>query len=225
MSGVVGGKGSNSGAITSLSEPTTTSYGGMTILNHLICAMGDRNIEAPSTSDINSFNADQNWAHIRNPRNHLSHEGSISSYVWLYGPGYSSIDAANGGFRIAIAFRVSVRIEFITIETYNTIARPRNFGLFLRPTGLDSVTNQTFVQHSEARNLYTVTQISTETVNVFSTNYTFVKFDNSNNIYQIRYNNAIAPNFLLSFGDDIYDNGNANAGIGRIIFYGQALSN
>tara|TARA_B100000131_G_C18041273_1_gene582536 strand:+ start:540 stop:1217 length:678 start_codon:yes stop_codon:yes gene_type:complete len=225
MSGVVGGKGSNSGAIYSLSEPTTTSYGGMAILNHLICALGDRNIEGPSTTEVNNFNADQNFASIRNPRNWLSHEGSISSYVWLYGPNYSAHDSTNGGWRIGIAFRVPVRIEFITVETYNTNARPRHFGLFMRPTGVDSVTNQTFVQHSEARQISTVGEINAETVNVFNTNYTFVKFDDSNNIFQIRYNNAIAPNFLLSFGNDVYNNGNANAGLGRIIFYGQALTN
>ena len=225
MSGVVGGKGSNSGSITSLSEPTTTSYGGMTILNHLICALGDRNIEGPSTSEINTFNGNNDWQNMRNPRNWLTHEGSISSYVWLYGPNYAAHDSTNGGWRIGIAFRVPVRIEFITVETYNTNARPRHFGLFMRPTGVDSVTNQTFVEHSEARKTNTTTEISSETVNVFNTNYTFVKFDNSNNIFQIRYNNAIAPNFLLSWGNDIYNNGNNNAGLGRIIFYGQALSN
>lgn len=225
MSGVVGGKGSNSKVITSLSEPTTTSYGGLTILNYLICALGDNNMGAgPSNSEVTTFNGNNNWQNIRNPRNWVDPQ-NLNSYSWLYGPNYTSVDSSNGGYRIGLTFRVPVRIEMITIGTYNTNARPRHMGLFMRPTGVDSTTNQTFVQHSQAYKNNTVDALSTESVNVFGSNHTFTLFPNENNTFQIRYNNAIAPNFLLSFGNDIYNNGNNNAGLGKIIFYGQALTN
>ena len=225
MSGIAGGKGSNSTLISNLSEPTTNGYGGLTILNYLICGFADNNMGAgPSDSEVTTFNANNDWENIRNPRNWIDPQ-LLNSYLWLFGPNYTSVDAANGGYRIGLIFRVPVRIEMLIVGTHSTNARPKHMGLFMRPNGADSATNQTFLQQSQAYKNSTVDALNVEAVNVFGSNHNFTSFPNENNMFQVRYNNAISQNFLLSFGIDVHNNGNTNAGLGKITFYGQALTN
>ena len=51
MSGILGSKNSKSGRITNICDPFPT-YGGLTVLNYLICALGDVNMNNPDSTQV-----------------------------------------------------------------------------------------------------------------------------------------------------------------------------
>ena len=58
----------------------------------------------------------------------------------------------------------------------------------------------------------------------FGSSRNLTSMENTENPHVIAYENAIGQVFLLSFGQSIHNNGNANAGVGSIVIYGHALT-
>lgn len=226
MSGMIGGKGSNSSLITSIGDKDSTS-GGVTLLNYLICAMADANMAEPSSTNITNFNTDNNWSGAQNPRNFLDPTDNpvSTNYNWLFGPDYSPADAANGGFRVEITFRVPVRIDQISLASVSTNARAYHFGLFVRPNGSDSDTGITFHAHQFCKIQHTGAMRGYAAMTAFGASRNLTSLSNTAIPHVIGYENVVGQTFLLSFGQSIHNNGNQNAGLGSIVFYGQALTN
>ena len=225
MSGILSSRGSKSGIITNICD-TFPSSGGLTMLNYLVCQYADVNLASPNATHINNFNSDNNYAITENIRiltDHTSGRGS-TNYHWLFGPNYSAHDDANGGWRIEMTFRVAVKIEQIHIAPVSTNARARNFGIYHRPNGTGQTTGQIFFEHQFARRSDSASLLSPESRTLFGTARNLVQLANTDQIQIIGYENLIGQTFLITFGNSYYDNGNANAGVGAVRFYGKALT-
>ena len=225
MSGILGSNGSKSGRIANLCNPFPTN-GGLTILNYLICAMGDVNMASPSSTDVNNFNADNNLSSQNNLRVHLdpTNNPASTSYNWLFGPNYTSHDIANGGWRVEVTFRVPVKIEQINFASINTIARPYHFGIYTRQSQGNN-TGIIFHQQQFCKVQRTASTRGTSGVTSFGATRNLASLENTDYPHVIGYENAIGQVFLLSFGNSVHNNGNNNAGVGSIVFYGHALTN
>lgn len=225
MSGILSSRGSKSGIITNICD-TFPSSGGLTMLNYLVCQYADANMNQPSSSVVTNFNADNNVADAANIRLLTDHSGNRAStnYHWLFGPGYSPHDEANGGWRVEITFRVAVKIEQIHIAPVSTLARARNFGIYHRPNGTGQTTGQIFFQHEFARRSDSNPQLTTDSRTLFGDARNLVQLANTDQIQIIGYENLIGQTFLITFGNSYYDNGNTNAGVGPIRFYGKAIT-
>ena len=66
--------------------------------------------------------------------------------------------------------------------------------------------------------------LPSQSVTLFGDARDLVKFDNAAQPNVIGYENLMGQTFLLTFGNDYYNNGNPNAGVGPIVFYGRALT-
>ena len=225
MSGILSSRGSKSGIITNICD-TFPSSGGLTMLNYLVCHYADKNLANPTDNDANSFNSDNNIANQINMRmlTDPSNTRGSTNYHWLFGPNYSSSDDANGGWRMEITFRVPVKIEQINISPVSTNARAKNFGIYHRPNGTGQTSGQIFFDHQFARNTTKSSQLGTNSVTLFGDARDLVTFDNTDQPHIIGYENLIGQTFLLTFGNAVYNNGNNNAGLGPIVFYGRALT-
>lgn len=224
MSGILGSKNSKSGRITNICDPFPT-YGGLTMLNYLICAYGDVNMAHPDSTMVNNFNADNNVNDTANIRNFLDPTNNAlgTNYHWLFGPNYTGADASNGGWRVEITFRVPVKIEQISVASVSTHARIYHFGLFSRQSQGNN-TGIIFHQHQFAKVQHTASTRGTASMTAFGSSRNLTSMENTENPHVIAYENAIGQVFLLSFGQSIHNNGNANAGVGSIVIYGHALT-
>ena len=220
MSGLIGAKGSQSSLITSISG-VDSYYGGVVNLNHLIYQMFGVNMNTPSSSHITNFNSDNNYSGSWNPRVHHPVTPTTQGYRYLFGPNYTSADIANGGWRIGFSFSVPVRIDYVIVASASTNARPKNFGMYYKST-----TDGTAIFHesqyaSLINNPHTI--ISTTSRTLFGSATNVVNLINTDVPHRIIYEDLVGEHFLATFGDDYHNNGNANAGVGCLIFYGQAL--
>ena len=225
MSGILSSRGSKSGIITNICD-TFPSSGGLTMLNYLVCQYADVNMNNPGSTAVSNFNSDNNYAdgtNIRLLTDHSSVRGG-TNYHWLFGPNYTAHDETNGGWRVEITFRVPVKIEQVHIAPVSTHARARNFGIYHRPNGTGQTTGQIFFDHQFARRSDQVGQLSTDSRNLFGDARNLVQLANTDQIQIIGYENLIGQTFLITFGNSYYDNGNANAGVGPIRFYGRAVT-
>ena len=225
MSGILSSRGSKSGIITNICD-TFPSSGGLAWLNYLVCQYADVNLESPNATSVSNFNSDNNLASAINIRlltDHTSARGS-TNYHWLFGPNYTGHDEANGGWRIELTFRVAVKIEQIHIAPVSTNARPRNFGIYHRPNGTGQTTGQIFFEHQFGRRSDTAGLLSSESKTLFGDARNLVQLENTDQTQIIGYENLIGQTFLITFGNTYYNNGNANAGVGAIRFYGKALT-
>tara|TARA_Y100000996_G_scaffold414943_1_gene407473 strand:- start:1693 stop:2373 length:681 start_codon:yes stop_codon:yes gene_type:complete len=225
MSGIVSSRGSKSGLITNLCD-TFPNSGGITILNYLVAHYADSNMAGPGSSTVTNFNADNNISDSSNIRILMepSNVRASTNYHWLFGPNYTSVDVANGGWRVEVTFRVPVKIEQICIEPVSTNASAKLFGIYHRPNGTGQTSGQIFFSHQFARRIDRASMLSTQSATLFGDARDLVLFDNAAHAHIIGYENLMGQTFLLTFGDDYYNNGNANAGIGPIVFYGRALT-
>ena len=223
MSGLIGAKGSQSSLITSISG-VDSQYGGVQKLNFLIYQMFGVNMNTPSSSNVTSFNSDNSSPNFWNPRAHHPVQPATQGYRYLYGPNYTSVDVANGGWRIGFSFSVPVRIDYVIFASANTNARPKNFGMY-HNTG-DVVTSgaATFHQAQWAGLINNPhSSIGTTSRTLFGTAVNLVNLSNTDVPHRIFYEDLVGEHFIATFGDEYFNNGNANAGIGCLIFYGQAL--
>ena len=225
MSGILSSRGSKSGVITNICD-TYPASGGLTTLNYLISHLADSNVASPDSTAISNFNSDNNIAGSYNPRimTDPSNTRGATNYHWLYGPGYSSSDDANGGWRIEITFRVPVKIEQVNISPVSTNASAKSFGIYHRPNGTGQTSGQIFFQHQFARRTDGNGLLGTNSVTLFGDARDLVTLDNSTQPHIIGYENLIGQTFLITFGDSYHNNGNTNTGVGPILFYGRALT-
>ena len=66
--------------------------------------------------------------------------------------------------------------------------------------------------------------MGTDSRTLFGDARDLVQLANTDQLHIIGYENLIGQTFLITFGNSYYNNGNANAGVGPIRLYGQALT-
>ena len=220
MSGLIGAKGSQSSLITSISG-VDSQYGGVVDLNYLIYEMFGANMNTPSSTNVTNFNSDNSINQFWNPRVHHPITPHTQGYRYLFGPNYTSVDIANGGWRIGFSFSVPVRIDYVIVASANTNARAKNFGMYHKSAPDGTATFHESQYAGLIDNPHS--SVSTTSRTLFGSAVNLVSLVNTDRPHRVIYEDLVGEHFIATFGDEYHNNGNANAGIGCLIFYGQAL--
>ena len=227
MSGLLSRYGSQS-TMTSQTGVISNGAGrrGMYLLNNLCTGYFDRNLNAPGSTYFDAFNADTfayaaGTCAVAGARD----DNNFQSFFYLFGPDYTAHDAANGGWRIGWKFDQLIRIDLILTGSSKTNGRAKYFGIYSRPQPTATTTGQTFHQQSWAKRHLTGAEVTTSNRTIFGATAALTTLPNAD--YEntmIYYKNCVGKNFLFSFGDEVYNDGNNNAGLKNLYIYGEALT-
>ena len=150
---------------------------------------------------------------------------NFQSFFYLYGPDYSAADQTNGGWRIGWEFGQLVRIDSVIVGGAKTNALTKYFGIYSRPQANSTATGQTFHQQSWAKQQGAGTSVGTTNRTIFGATAALTHLPNSDRENtRIYYKNCVGSNFLFTFGDEVYNDGNNNAGLKNLWLYGEVLT-
>jgi hypothetical protein len=220
--GLQRGTGSQTGILSN-----GTQGRGMTLLNSLCTGLFDENLHSASTGAMNTFNTNPETYNSIHPMAGIfgMAQQNFQVYHYLFGPDYASADAANGGWRIGWKFDQLVRIDMILTGGAKTNARAKYFGIYSRPEASTTATGQTFHQQAWGKTWKTGTTLGTTNRTIFGATAALTTLNNVDYEEQmIYYRNCIGKNFLFTFGDEVYNDGNNNAGTKCLWVYGEALT-
>jgi len=142
------------------------------------------------------------------------------AYMILFGPGYTSVDAANGGWRIGMKFQSKVRIVGCRIMPIKTNARPKHLGLYKMDD--TSGTNRTYVPTRYCTSLRGGLR-SHDNLTIFSASTSFPQLDNMDDLHYCSYEPNESQYWMWSFGNSYHDAGNTNAGIAGLQIQGSIV--
>lgn len=201
---------------------------GMTLLNSLVTGLFDENLHSVNSTYMNAYNA--NFADYSGGAHPVAGifgmgQQNFQVYYYLFGPDYAAADAANGGWRIGWKFDQLVRIDMVITGGAKTNARAKYFGIYSRPEASATATGQTFHPQAWGKRWKSGANLSVTNRTIFGATTALTTLANAdfeeNSIY---YRNCVGKNFLFTFGDEVYNDGNNNAGLKNLYVYGEALT-
>tara|TARA_B100000131_G_scaffold167288_1_gene161683 strand:- start:56 stop:745 length:690 start_codon:yes stop_codon:yes gene_type:complete len=148
-----------------------------------------------------------------------THSAYIGNFSILFGPDYTSDDGGNGGWRLGIKFAKKVKIHHCNLFQVKTNARPKYFGLYSMDD--TSGTNRTFQPGRHGTFLQGVLSKTTRTI--FSTSTDLWALNNGDFMNWFWYEPFVTQYLMVTFGDQVINDGNNNAGAQFMQFFGSTV--
>jgi len=145
------------------------------------------------------------------------HDKLMQNMAFLFGPGYTAVDSANGGWRVGIKFQSRIRLMAIRCMGVKTNARQRWLGVYKQDDA--SGTNRAYVPARHATSLTGARRTTTD-LTIFGTASPFFELVSSDDQHYFTYEPVVSQYWTFSFGNSVHNAGNTNAGAAGLQIFG-----
>jgi len=151
----------------------------------------------------------------------MSYDFKSGGYLILFGPGYTSVDAANGGWRMGMKFPVPVMIYGAKFAPVWTNARARWLGLYKQDD--ESGTNRTYVTTRHATSIQ-FGRATPSNLTIYGEATEFYELPDADHEVFYTFEPTVSQYWMWSFGDSINASGNNNAGAAALKVFGSIMT-